>query len=93
MTYKEIEARAQRAEKLVFAINPAAKKEYTFDKFDKKYINGFHLDDVRDICDKIGSELKKAGRIAEARTAHEIPLFVFAMLKHDDVLRFIQEWR
>lgn len=93
MTYKEIEAKAQIAEALVYTIDPTARKEYTFDKFGKKYINGFHLDDVRGICDKIGNELKKAGRVAEAKTAHEIPLFVFSMLKHDDVLRFIREWR
>lgn len=92
MDYKIIEAKAQKARELALAINPAAKVEYTFDQFGKKFCNGLYIDDCCRISREMDQELTKAGRIVEAVAIHEVPLFVFAMLDHDEVLRFIPGW-
>lgn len=92
MDYKTVEERAQKARELALAINPAAKVEYTFNQFGKKFCNGLYVDDCCGIVRKIGEELTKAGRFGEAAEIHSVPLFVFAMLDHDEVLRFIPKW-
>lgn len=92
MDYKTIEAKAQKARELALSINPKAKVEYTFNQFGKKFCNGLHVDDCCGIVRKIGEELTMAGRFGEAAEIHGVPLFVFAMLDHDEVLQFIPEW-
>lgn len=92
MPYAEVENRAEKARKLMAAINPNAKTEYTVNDFGKKLCNGLYLDDCRSICAQIGKKLSADCRSKEARIAHEIPLFVFATLTEEETIEFIHRW-
>lgn len=92
MNYSEIETRAQKAMKLIAAINPQAEKVYTINKYGKKLCNGLNLDDCRNRCHRIGKKLSAGCLAKEARISHEIPLFVFAVLNEEETIEFIRKW-
>ena len=93
MTYAEIEKRAQTARRLMAEINPEAKTEYTVDQFSKKLCNGLYLGDCQGRCDQLSEKLTEAGQGDAAKTAHEIPLFIFATLDEDETIEFIRRWK
>lgn len=92
MNYSEVETRAQKAMKLIAAINPQAEKVYTVDEFGKKLCNGLYLGDCQGRCSQIGKKLSVARLAKEARISHEIPLFVFAVLNEEETIEFIRKW-
>lgn len=92
LNYDEVQARADLAYSIAQEINPSAKREYSFDKFDKRCCNGLTLYDCSARSKSISEELRTAGDIDGANCASQIPLFVYAILNREEAIECIHRF-